>query len=234
VPRRAGEMGVRPRRRLGAPLKRETVAGIVRDRIADGTLKPGAPAPSGAALARETGYATLTCRAALDSLVKDGTLARGVSPTARLRVAQPCRGVAGNPDVLRAALSKALSGHRRAAGMTQPELAEKLGVSLTAVGHAETGRLWQSRDFWLRADLELGVAGDLPGMFDRYKAAQCAPREEAADATPEEAATDTHVGPVLPASVTITADGVLVTWPDGTETVARPPGYQREQQAGHE
>ncbi|HET6187527.1 MAG TPA: helix-turn-helix transcriptional regulator [Trebonia sp.] len=225
-------MGVRPRRRLGAPLKRETAAALVRKRVADGSLKLGGAAPSAAALARETGYSTLTCRAALKTLVKDRTLARGLSPTARLRVAQPPGGVAGEADLLRVALSKALSGHRRAAGMTQPELAEKLGVSLTTVGHAETGRLWQSRDFWLRADLELGGAGELLGMFDRYKAAQCAPPEEADDAAPEEAAPDTHAGPVLPASVTITADGVLVTWPDGTETVARPPGYQREPQAG--
>ena len=36
-----------------APHKYETVASLVRDMIADGTLKPGAPAPSGAALARE-------------------------------------------------------------------------------------------------------------------------------------------------------------------------------------
>jgi DNA-binding XRE family transcriptional regulator len=151
-------MGVRPRRRLGAPLKRETVAGIVRGMITDGTLKPGAPAPSGAALARETGYSTLTCRAALETLVKDGTLARGVSPTARLRVAQPPGSGAVDAEALRVALSKALAARRRAAGMTQPELAVKLGVSLTTVGHAETGRLWQARDFWLLADQELGGA----------------------------------------------------------------------------
>ena len=51
-----------------APHKRETVAGMVRDMIADGALKPGAPAPSGAALARETGFCTLTCRKALRAL----------------------------------------------------------------------------------------------------------------------------------------------------------------------
>ena len=31
--------------------------------------------------------------------------------------------------------------------------------------------------------------------------------------------------PVLPASVTITLEGVVVAWPDGSESVARPPGH---------
>jgi DNA-binding XRE family transcriptional regulator len=220
-------MGVRPRRRLGAPLKRETVAEIVRGMITDGTLKPGAPAPSGAALARVTGYSTLTCRAALETLVKDGTLARGVSPTARLRVAQPRGSGAFNAEALRVALSKALAARRRAAGMTQPELAAKLGVSLTTVGHAETGRLWQARDFWLRADQELGGARDLLCMFDRYKAAQCAPPEQAVEVAPEEAAPAVWaVTLVLPVRVTITPEGVAVVWPDGTETLVTPPGSQ--------
>ena len=70
-----------------APHKYETVAGLVRDMIADGTLKPGAPAPSGAALARETGFCTLTSRKALRALLADGTLTWGASPNARLRVA---------------------------------------------------------------------------------------------------------------------------------------------------
>jgi hypothetical protein len=222
-------MGIRPRRRLGAPLKRETAASIVRGMIADGTLKPGAPAPSGAALARETGYSTLTCRAALETLVKDGTLAHGVSPTARLRVAQPRGSGAYDAEALRAALSKALAGRRRAAGTTQPELAGKLGVSLTTVGHAETGRLWQARDFWQRADQELAGAGDLLRMYDRYKAAECALPEETSDATTEAAAPVSQAGPVLPVSVTITLDGVVVTWPDGTETLAPPPGCQDRQ-----
>jgi transcriptional regulator with XRE-family HTH domain len=201
-------------------LKRETAAGIVRDMIADGTLNPGAPAPSGAALARKTGFSTLTCRQALRALLADGTLTRGVSPTARLRVAQPGLADAGNADALRAALSNALAGPRRAAGLTQPELAGKLEVSVTTVGHAETGRTWQSRSFWLRADLELGADGDLLRLFDRYKAAECPAPEADVDAAPEEPA---PAAPVLPASVTITPAGVLVVWPDGTETLAAPP-----------
>lgn len=49
------------------------VAESIRAQIAEGTLKPGQPAPSGAPLARATGYSTLTCRRALRTLIKDGT-----------------------------------------------------------------------------------------------------------------------------------------------------------------
>jgi hypothetical protein len=53
---------------------------------ADGVIAPGAPAPSGAALARVTGFSTLTCRKALNKLIREGTLAPGPSPNARPRV----------------------------------------------------------------------------------------------------------------------------------------------------
>ena len=132
---------------LGAPAKREEVAALVRAMIADGTLLPGAPAPSGAELARKTGYHVTTCRAALAALLADGVLVRGVSRDARLRVPA---GSAGRG--VRVPLSAALGARRRAAGLTQPELAGQLGVSLTTVGHAETGRLWQRRRFWECAD----------------------------------------------------------------------------------
>jgi hypothetical protein len=181
--------------------------------IADGTLKPGAPAPSCVELARKTGYSALTCRAALRALLADGTLTRGASPTARPRVAQPGGGAPFDAEALRAALSKALAGLRRAAGMTQRQLAGKLGVSVTTVGHAETGRTWQARGFWLRADQELGGDGSLLRLYDRYKAGGHDAPGEPAPAVP-----------ALPVSVTITPDGVAVVWPDGTQTLARPPG----------
>jgi hypothetical protein len=106
-----------------APLKRDAAADLVRGMIADGMLNPGAPVPSGAALARKTGFCALTCRQALGTLLADGTLTRGVSPTARLRVAQRGRAGADDGDALRVTLSRSLAGRRRAAGMTQPELA---------------------------------------------------------------------------------------------------------------
>jgi hypothetical protein len=91
-------------------------------------------------------------------------------------------------------------------------------VSVTTVGHAETGRTWQSHDFWRHADHLLGVDGDLLHLYDNYQAAvNATPQEAASTAAPEEPS------PVLPVSVTITPDGVLVLWPDGTEALARPP-----------
>ena len=65
------------------------VADAVRAQIADGTLRPGQPAPSGAALSRVTGYSTLTCRKALRVLIADGALVPGPSRNARPRVAGP-------------------------------------------------------------------------------------------------------------------------------------------------
>src|SRR5271168_5143281 len=69
------------------PPKYARVAAAVRGQIADGTLRPGQPAPSGAALSRATGYSTLTCRRALRVLIADGVLVPGASASARPRVA---------------------------------------------------------------------------------------------------------------------------------------------------
>jgi Helix-turn-helix domain/Bacterial regulatory proteins, gntR family len=111
-------------------------AAIVRAQVADGTLKPGQPAPSGAHLARLTGFSTLTCRRALRDLLTEGTLVPGPSRNACPRVAAP--GKPGTGDA--AALSRALAALRRAAGLSQPALAALTGYSTTTVGHAETGR----------------------------------------------------------------------------------------------
>ena len=216
-------MGVRPRRRLGAPLKRDLVVGMVREMIADGSLKPGSRVPSAAELARKTGYTTGTCASGLRVLLAGGTITRGVSPTARLWVPRP--GEAGDADALRVSLSRALAARRRAAGMTQPELAVKLDVSVTTVGHAETGRLWQARDFWRRADALLDGFGDLLRMFDDFRASRnAATAAEPGDTPPP--GEPAPAGPVLPSSVTITPAGVQVTWPDGTGTLVTPPGCQ--------
>ena len=64
-------------------LRHVQAAAIIRAQIADGTLKPGQAAPSGAQLARLTGFCALTCRRALRDLVADGTLVPGASPNAR-------------------------------------------------------------------------------------------------------------------------------------------------------
>jgi GntR family transcriptional regulator/MocR family aminotransferase len=83
APRHASAMTVNGK---GMP-KYARVADAVRAQIADGTLRPGQPAPSGAALSRVTGYSTLTCRKALRVLIADGALVPGPSRNARPRVA---------------------------------------------------------------------------------------------------------------------------------------------------
>lgn len=164
------------------------VAAAVRRQIADGTLRPGEPAPSGAALSRVTGYSTLTCRKALRQLIADGLLTPGPSRNARPRVAGPPQ-PAAERDLASAAhaLATGLAARRRANGLTQPELARRVGVSVTTVGHAETGRLWQSRQFWERADAVLGADGHLLGLHDAYREAGALASQGAA-ATPETAA----------------------------------------------
>ena len=175
------------------------VAAAVRGLIADGTLRPGEPAPSGAALSRVTGYSTLTCRKALRQLITDGVLTPGPSRSARPRVAGPPQPPAER-DLASAAraLATGLAARRRANGLTQPELARRVGVSVTTVGHAETGRLWQSRQFWERADAVLGADGDLLGLHDAYReaGALAAPgaTETSQTAAPGQAPVDTPAG----------------------------------------
>ncbi|MGH3295746.1 MAG: helix-turn-helix domain-containing protein, partial [Trebonia sp.] len=170
----------------------------------------------------KTGYSALTCRAGLRLLLADGTLMQGASPTARLRVtAAPPDGYPARPAP-RVTLSTALAARRHANSLTQPELATLLDVSVTTVGHAETGRLWQAREFWRRADKLLGASGGLLRMYDDLQAGIAGPEPDEPPVPPE---------PPLPASITITPGGVLVTWPDGTESVARAPGYREWREA---
>jgi DNA-binding transcriptional regulator YhcF (GntR family) len=154
-----------------SPAKYMQVAGRVRAQIADGMLMPGEPAPSGAALARVTGYSTLTCRKALRILISDGVLVAGASPGARPRVPAlaPTHGER-TLSVAARALSSALAARRRSAGLTQPQLAEIVGLSVTAIGHAETGRLWQSRRFWEHVDKGVSAGGELLVLHDAYRA----------------------------------------------------------------
>lgn len=64
-------------------------------------------------------------------------------------------------------------------------------MSITTIGHAEPGRLWQSRDFWERADKTLDAHGLLLRHHDDYRAAAVpamveaeAERSPAADPAP--------------------------------------------------
>ena len=199
------------------------VAAWVRAQITDGVLLPGEPAPSGAALARITGYSVLTCRRALQVLVQDGVLLPGASQSARPRVPGPLSGpVEQNRANAARALSACLATRRRGAELTQPQLAEIVGVSITSVGHAETGRLWQGRDFWERADKALSADGELLALHDAYRAADISPASAVAVESAETAATAD-----IPETVAVAASGpvasVTITWADGAVTTVYPP-----------
>jgi DNA-binding transcriptional regulator YhcF (GntR family) len=208
---------------VSPPKKYMQVAARIRVQIAAGTLVPGEPAPSGVALARATGYNTLTCRKALHMLVKEGVLVPGASPGARPRVAQgrPTSGERTRDGAARA-LSASLASRRRAAGLRQPDLAAIIGMSLTSIGHAETGRLWQSRRFWELADKALSAGGELLALHDAYRSA-AVPAGLAIE--PEETETETSADTLPTVAVTVSGPvaTVAITWADGTLTTVYPP-----------
>jgi DNA-binding XRE family transcriptional regulator len=210
--------------------KYQQVAARIRTQIADGTLSPGESVPSGAALSRVTGYSALTCRKALRTLIRQGVLVPGASENARPRVS--LRSSAGSKNIpdARHSLSASLATLRRAAGLTQPQLAKIVGVSVTTVGHAETGRLWQSRHFWENADKGLNADGDLLALHDAFRAEGTRkpsidgdlgePTPLAESATGERPVTRVNAAHDQVACVTI-------TWASGEATTVYPPSSHR-------
>lgn len=187
-------------------------AALVRAQVTDGTLKPGQAAPSGAQLARLTGFSLLTCRRALRDLITEGTLVHGVSASARPRVAVAVAAVPRAADAARA-LSGALAALRRAAGLTQPGFAALMGCSVTTVGHAETGRLWQARAFWEKSDIVLAAEGELTRRYDAYRAGLVGPARSAEPPPP--------LSEPRPRTIT----SVTLHWSDGTVSAFySPPG----------
>lgn len=174
------------------------VAELVRALIQDGTLRPGRPAPSGTALAGVTGYSVFTCRRALRTLVRSGTLVPGLSTGARPRVPAPSPAGQALTNAARA-LSSELAARRHTAGLTQPELAELLGYSVTAIGHAETGRLWQGRDFWECADKLLDAEGKLLTLHDAFDETAATVGDAASQAEPATITPAPHGTPPAPA-----------------------------------
>ncbi len=230
------------------------VAASIRAQIADGTLRAGQSAPSGAALSRATGYSTLTCRKALRGLIADGVLVPGPSRNARPRVAG-ARTIPAQRDLADAtrALSAGLAARRRAAGLTQAEFATLATASVTTVGHAETGRVWQSRRFWERADIALQAGGELLRLHDAYRALG-AVRQQGRRSQPEAEertglAEDNPMTPAGPAAVSqqgVQGPGVhgpgvhgpgvhgptwpssvMIVWSDGSTTTVHPPPASR-------
>jgi DNA-binding XRE family transcriptional regulator len=216
--------GTSPGQAVRLPRYRQAAA-LVRDQVANGVLAPGAAAPSGAALARMTGYSVLTCRRALRALIEDGVLVEGASPAARPRVPGG-RGAQTAEDAGRA-LSRTLSGYRRAAGLTQPQFAGLVGLSVTAVGHAETGRVWQARPFWERADKILNAGGELLGLHDAFQAARVPPKPAVGTEGSPPRAMSVGLPPAVAAGVPGLVACVTVTWADGGVTTAYPPGMPK-------
>ena len=200
------------------------VAAMVRVQVAKGGLTPGMSAPSGAALARATGYSVPTCRRALRVLIADGVLVQGASRSARPRVPGPTDQALAQA---KHALSAALARRRRAAGLTQPQLAERIGVPVTNVGHAETERLWHSRRFWESADKTLKADGELLRLHDAYRAAEV-PSGLASAAT----GTASETGHAqFPAAVKVNVpepvECITITWAGGAVTTVHPPNGHR-------
>ena len=95
-------------------------------------------------------------------------------------------------------------------------------MSVTTVGHAETGRLWQSRRFWELADKAVSADGELLALHDAYRAASIP--ADAAD-EPGRNRDGTRCRPpgrdASPHLVPVTC--VSITWADGTVTTVYPP-----------
>ena len=205
---------------MTAVRKADQVAELLRARIAAGELRPGMLAPSGPELAKELGFALLTCRAGLHMLLATGELTR-VSRSGRYRV--PGDWPSGDGE-----LARALAARRHEAGLTQLELADAIGMSVTTVGHAETGRLWQSRRFWELVDGALNAGGDLVARYVAWRAGSTTgtttPETELPKRLGEFPAAPAK--PDVPGGVVITlpCDPVLVTvvWGDGSTATVRP------------
>jgi DNA-binding XRE family transcriptional regulator len=202
------------------------VAERIRAQVTDGTLSPGESVPSGAALSRVTGFSQLTCRKALRTLIRQGVLVPGPSKNARPRV--PPHASSGEKVVAdaRHALSESLATRRRAARLTQPQLSKIIGLSVTTIGHAETGRLWQSRRFWETADKALNADGNLLALHDTFRAQ--ATKKPDLYGIPGEQILPKEPKAVEECAVAVNSahnylTSVTITWADGSATTVYPP-----------
>ena len=80
--------------------------------------------------------------------------------------------LAGLREAIAAARKEAgglLAGFRHTAGLSQVQLAGRIGYSATVVAHAELGRRPVSAEFWELADGALGAGGSLTAWGTRIK-----------------------------------------------------------------
>jgi len=71
----------------------------------------------------------------------------------------------------RRVLGAQLAACRRAAGLSQQELADEAGFSRSAIGNAETGRPGASHDFWISVDKAVSAGGSLVAEYAKVDAA---------------------------------------------------------------
>jgi DNA-binding XRE family transcriptional regulator len=71
----------------------------------------------------------------------------------------------------RCVLGTQLAACRHAAGMSQVQLAEKIGFSRSTIANVETGRQHVPREFWESADTEVSAGGTLVAAHDEVEAA---------------------------------------------------------------
>ena len=90
-----------------------------------------------------------------------------------------------------------------------------IGYSITTIGHAETLRLWQSREFWEKTDLALAAGGELTRRYDAYRAGAASPADTPQQPSPPPVA---DAGPP-------TLTHLTLHWPDGTATTAYPSSF---------
>ena len=83
-----------------------------------------------------------------------------------------------------------------------------MGLSVTAIGHAETGRLWQSRRFWEHVDKGIDAEGELLALHDAYRVAAAGGPTGELDSP---SIADTAEAPPTPVSI-------MIVWSDGAIT----------------
>src|ERR1019366_1490751 len=71
----------------------------------------------------------------------------------------------------RCVLGTQLAACRRAAGLSQAQLAEKIGFSRSTIANVETGRQHVQRKFWESADTAVSAGGTLVAAHDAVEAA---------------------------------------------------------------
>jgi DNA-binding XRE family transcriptional regulator len=166
------------------PARWPLAAAVVCTAIEAGELRPGQVTLSALSLAASAGLHVATCRRALLFLAEMGIL----QPPASLRGRPRVPGPDGRRGRRQPGLPAALAAARRAAGLTQRQLAGTSGLSLTTVHHAETGWGWQSAAAWARLDQAAGAGGKLARMHagcrEWLRAVRWAPRRSSTRRSP--------------------------------------------------